>query len=429
MRGNSGVLFCRDVFKSHIMRIAFIVNIFPKLSETFILNQITGLIDRGHEVDIFAGRPGSASKVHPDILKYKLLDRTYYYDVSVPRKLVKRLLKAVWLVFLNIRKKPLVILRCLNVFKYGRKAASLRQLYEVIPFLQCNTYDIIHCHFGPRGLIGMKLRAFGAIRGKLVTIFHGFDLSTYVKQQGNDVYNKLFEKGDLFLPISEKWKNRLVELGCDKNKILVHRMGVDCRKLSLSIPESGNRKQVRILTIARLVEKKGVENGIHAVVELSRKYENIEYNIIGDGPLRDRCDRLITKLRMGDTIHLLGWKDQEEVHELIANSHIFLCPSVTSTSGDQEGIPVSLMEAMAVGLPIISTRHSGIPELVQDSISGFLVPERDVDALAEKLGYLIEHPEIWPEMGRSGRAYVEASYDINKLNDRLVEIYQELLAN
>jgi len=83
---------------------------------------------------------------------------------------------------------------------------------------------------------------------------------------------------------------------------------------------------------------------------------------------------------------------------------------------------------MMAGLPIVSTRHSGIPELVQDGVSGFLVPERDVSALVEKLIYLIEHPEIWPEMGRAGRAYVEANYDINKLNDRLVEIYKEVLS-
>lgn len=409
------------------MKIAFILGEFPTLSETFILNQITGLIDRGHEVDIYARCPGSTSKVHPDVLKYKLLDRTYYYDVSVPRNLVKRLLKAVWPVFTNIHKKPLVILRCLNVFKYGRKAASLRQLYEAIPFLGCRRYNIVQCHFGPIGLLGSKLRDIGAIQGKLVTSFHGFDMSAYIKQQGNDVYDCLFHEGDLFLPISKRWKNKLIELGCADNKILVHHMGIDCRKLTFNVPKLGKGERVSILTVARLVEKKGVEYGIRAVAKLSRKYKNVKYDIIGNGPLQDRCGRLIQESNMGEKIHLLGWKDQQQVHDTIVNSHIFLCPSVTSNNGDQEGIPVSLMEAMAVGLPIISTRHSGIPELVQDGISGFLVPERDVDALAEKLNYLIEHPEIWPEMGRAGRAYVEANYDINKLNDRLVEIYQELL--
>jgi colanic acid/amylovoran biosynthesis glycosyltransferase len=92
-----------------------------------------------------------------------------------------------------------------------------------------------------------------------------------------------------------------------------------------------------------------------------------------------------------------------------------------------EGQGVVLLEAQAYGLPVVATHHSAFPETVADDRSGFLVPERDVDALAERIIYLLEHPEIWPKMGRAGRAHVEANYDINKLNDRLVEIYQELL--
>jgi colanic acid/amylovoran biosynthesis glycosyltransferase len=100
---------------------------------------------------------------------------------------------------------------------------------------------------------------------------------------------------------------------------------------------------------------------------------------------------------------------------------------VTTENGDQEGIPVALMEALSQGLPVLSTQHSGIPELVQDGKFGFLVPERDVDALAEKLEYLIEHPELWPKMGRAGRDYVARHHDINRLNDQLVNLYQRLL--
>ena len=123
----------------------------------------------------------------------------------------------------------------------------------------------------------------------------------------------------------------------------------------------------------------------------------------------------------------MGWKDQHEVIEILNEASIMLAPSITSKDGDREGIPVGLMEAMAVGLPVVSTYHSGIPELVKDGISGFLVPERDVDALAQKLGYLIENPDKWAEMGLAGREYVENFYDINKLNDQLVDTYQNLL--
>ena len=113
--------------------------------------------------------------------------------------------------------------------------------------------------------------------------------------------------------------------------------------------------------------------------------------------------------------------------EILDNCQLFVAPSVTATDGNQEGIPNVPKEAMAMGLPVVSTQHSGIPELDQDGISGFLVRERDAEAIAEKLTYLIEHPEIWGQFGREGRAKVEEKNDISKLNDELFELYQPLV--
>jgi colanic acid/amylovoran biosynthesis glycosyltransferase len=175
------------------------------------------------------------------------------------------------------------------------------------------------------------------------------------------------------------------------------------------------------------VEKKGIQYSVKAIARVVKKFPYIEYGIVGDGPLRGEIEDLINELELKRHVRMYGWMKQEEVIELLKQSHIFLAPSVTSKEGDQEGIPVALMEAMAQGLPVLSTDHSGIPELVQDGTSGFLVPERDVEALANKLEYLVEHPEIWPERGKAGRDYVKKHYDIHRLNDRLVEIFQSLL--
>ena len=144
---------------------------------------------------------------------------------------------------------------------------------------------------------------------------------------------------------------------------------------------------------------------------------------MGDGSLKEGLQQLILQLGVDNIVTLVGWKNQQEVIEIIKNSDIMLAPSVTSRNGDREGIPVVLMETMAMGLPIISTVHSGIPELIENGVSGFLVPERDVDALAEKLNYLVENPDIWRNMGAAGRGFVEEYYNIDKLNDKLVEIY------
>ena len=204
-------------------------------------------------------------------------------------------------------------------------------------------------------------------------------------------------------------------------------MGVDLKMFAFAPRRPRQDGKVRLLTVARLAEKKGVEYGIRAVANVLRKHPHVEYNIAGDGPLKNDLANLVDTLNINDKVRLLGWKRQEEIVELMKGADILLAPSVTSRGGDQEGIPVVLMEALAQGLPVLSTQHAGIPELVQDGESGFLVPERDVNALTERLEFLVQHQELWPEMGRAGRDYVERHHDINKLNDQLVQLYQRLL--
>lgn len=415
------------VDRNSVMKIAFFVEVFPALSQTFILNQITGLIDRGHEVDIYAELKSDTLKVHPDVEKYDLINRTYYHP-SIPAGKLQRVLKALLLFTLNFFKDPALILQSINVFKYGKQATSLRMLYSVIPLLgKRPTYDIIQCHFGPLGNKGMLLRKMGATTGKLVTAFHGVDISQNLRLLGDNFYDDLLKDGDCFLPISDRWMQRLIELGCPKQKITIHRMGIDCARFLFMSRSPNADGRFRLVTIARLTEKKGVEYGIRASAALLKQGYNIEYNIIGNGDLQDELEHLIQALGVRDAVHLLGWKDQTEIVSILNQSHLLLAPSVTAQDGNQEGIPVVLMEAMAMGIPVVSTYHSGIPELVENQVSGFLVPERDVEALAKTLTDLINHPEQWLEIAQAGRLQVESAYDISKLNDRLVDIYQQLL--
>jgi len=403
------------------MKIAFIVGRFPTISETFILNQITGLIDLGHGVDIYATDKSDERKVHSDVKKYQLMRRVHYF--AMPSNKLTRVLKAIVLIIANFHRGPVKILKSLNISKYGKKALSLRLLYALIPFLG-KRFDIIHCHFGPNGIIGVYLKEIG-IDSKFVTTFYGYDMSTFILSNGNNVYKKLFSKGDLFISISEYWKKKLVKIGCEEGRIIVHRLGIDLddfKSLERKPPEI-----IKILSVGRLVEKKGHEFAIKAIVKIISKHKNVTYIIAGDGLLRAKLESLVSELEIKNYVKFLGAVEQDEVLKLYQQAHIFVLPSVTASNGDQEGTPVVLMEAQAVGLPIVSTYHSGIPEVVIDGKSGFLVPEKDVDALAERIEYLINHPEIWSEMGRAGRKFVEEHYDINKLNKRLVEIYQKLI--
>jgi colanic acid/amylovoran biosynthesis glycosyltransferase len=414
------------------VKIAFIVSKFPSLSETFILNQLVGLLDRGYEVDIYADSPSRDPINHTDIERYNLLGRTFYYGEAVrqlmPANKVWRLIKAVGLAISGFPQKLIPLIKSLNVFRFGMRAASLSLYYQSVVLLDkaLDNYDVVHCHFGPNGDFGALLKDIGVVRGKVVTTFYGYDVSKQVKNGGNNVYPHLFKGGDLFLPISNRMKKQLVELGCDEQRIAVHRLGVDTSRFSFYARQLREDGQIHLLTISRLVEKKGVEHSIRAVAQVLRDYPQIEYKIAGDGPLKSKLQSLIDTLKLNGRVKLLGWRRQDEIIQLVKEANVLLTPSVTSADGDEEGTPVALMEALAQGLPVLTTQHSGIPEIVEDGKSGYLVPERDVDALTNKLRRLIEHPEIWVEMGLAGRAHVERYYDINKLNDELINLYERL---
>jgi colanic acid/amylovoran biosynthesis glycosyltransferase len=406
------------------MKIAFVVGGFPTLSETFILNQITGLLDLGQDVEIFAYNNPNDRKVHSDVEKYHLVEKTHYSNI--PQNKIKRILKAIYLIGKEFHRNPNKILKSLHVFRYGKEALSLTLLYTLIPFLD-KRFDIMHCHFGPFGIRGLQLKEIG-MSGKLVTTFHGGDMSYFISTKGRNVYRDLFLGGNLFLPISDHWKDKLVELGCDERKITVHRMGIDMKKFKCHERRiQGGKPVVKILTVGRLTEKKGHEYAIRAIAKIVPEHKNILYIIAGNGPLRDSLESLVSELGLRNHIKFLGEVEQNEALKLYQGAHIFLLPSVTARDGDQEGIPVVLMEAQAMGLPVISTRHSGIPEVVVDGKSGFLVSEGDIDGLAERIEYLVEHPEVWPRMGLAGRRHIEEHYDIKKLNVQLVELYRRAL--
>lgn len=409
------------------MRVAFVIGKFPSISETFILDQITGLIDRGHEVDIYAERPVDTKKAHAEVDRYDLIKRTRYLPTP-PLNILGRIWKAVVIVTHALIVRPACAIRSLNVRRYGRLAASLKLVYAMAPLLRRqHKYDVIHCHFGPYGQLGNFLREAGLITGKLVTTFHGADVSAAVRKHGPHVYARLFSSGDLFLPISDYWRSRLIELGCPAEKIIVHRMGINCDDFAFKARSPDIDGTVRFISVCRLVEKKGIEYAIQAITALARTGRKATYDVVGDGPLRSSLQQLAAGLGVQAFVKFHGWRERREVMALLENASVFVAPSVTSITGEQEGVPVALMEAMAMGLPVVSTWHSGIPELVEDGRTGLLVHEKDAGALCEKFEYLVDHPQVWIELSLAGRAMVEESYNIQKLNDKLVRIFDGII--
>jgi colanic acid/amylovoran biosynthesis glycosyltransferase len=408
------------------MRIAIVVGPFPVPSQTFILNQITGLIDRGHDVDILAMSPGPAAPVMEDAVeRYGLLKRMRYPRAMPANKAVRLARGAVRGAAALARGNGSVLRKALDVRRYGSEAVSLSMFYSALSFLDAAPYDIVHCQFGHLGSRIIMLKEIGALSASVVTSFRGFEVP---KGQGDvQQFRKLFAQGDLFLPVSRSISSRLGQAGCVADKVEVLHSGIDCGLFRFTPRTRGQDEPTRLLSIARLVEKKGISYAIRAVAELLRSGKTVSYTVVGDGELKSVLQEQIREAGLEKTVHLVGWKSRAEVRELLGQSHILVAPSVTAENGDQEGIPNVLKEAMATGMPVVGTLHSGIPELVEENVSGLLVAERDVEALARALSHLTDNPQRWPAMGRAGRKRVEEAFDIDPLNDRLVALYQELL--
>ena len=400
------------------LRIAMFVNEFPALSETFVLNQITGLLDLGHEVTVLATQPRHEKSAHPDVMRYRLSERLQYRDM--PQSRWERLGELPSM----LARNDIASLHALNPLRYGREASSLNLLYWADRLRRQPPFDVIHCHFGIMGRIAAYLREIGALRGKLVTTFHGVDMSACLDREP-DLYKHLFARGELFLPVSAHWRDKLVAHGCDPARIYIHRMGIDPARFPLTGRERPIRP-MRILTIGRLVEKKGIEYGLRAVARLAGEVIPFRYDIIGDGPLRPGLEKLASELGIADRVGFHGPMVQRDVIRAMQESDILLAPSVIDATGDQEGIPVTIMEAMATGMPVISSWHSGIPELVENNKSGLLLAEKDVGGIAAAVASLIAAPQRRSDMGVAARAKIIADYNIEKLNRALETHYRAL---
>jgi colanic acid/amylovoran biosynthesis glycosyltransferase len=431
------------------LRIAVFVGSFPVVSETFILRQITGLLDLGHEVDIYADTCAEAgAAVQPEIERYQLMKRTTFMDMPpevAPWEMpVWPLTGETWLpgattAIPNWRRgvralpkfarcflsQPRLTRQVLSRAEFDYQAASLSALYRLAKLrVVSRRYDVLHTHFGP---VGNSFRFARELwRAPLLVSFHGYDFTTVPRQQGPAVYKKLFFNADLVTVNSDYMGKKLQPLGCSPDKIRKLSYGIDLQKYPFRPRTLAGDEPVRIVTIGRLVEKKGIEYVIRALAQVVRRHPHLRYDVIGDGPLRGQLQQLAREQSVGGIVQFHGALNGDAIRALLDQAHLFVLASVTAQDGDQEGTPVSLLEAQAAGLPVISTQHSGIPEIVLDGESGWLVPERDADALAERLNRLMEHPERWASFGSRGRNFVEARFTTFKCMNALLDIYAEL---
>jgi colanic acid/amylovoran biosynthesis glycosyltransferase len=402
------------------MRICFIVGKFPALSETFILNQMTGLMDAGCDIRIFACARGKDAVVHEDVVRHGLLHHTRYL-ADMPSTWVGRFFKALIVFPVKFCKAPREFLCSINFLRFGWKVLSLELFYKTLMFLEVRDHDIVVCHGGAQGILGLEMKEIGVLTGKLVTIFHVEDLADMVKAMMSEELQQLFAKGDLFLPVSLYARDKLIELGCPERKVVIHRMGVDVRQFDVTARRRFGSSTLKILSVAHFIEKKGIVYAIEAMALLHDV--PYQYTIIGDGPLRGQLEARVRDLGLVKHVRFMGAQDSGTIRRYLKDADIFLAPSVTTDSGEKEGIPVVLMEAMASGVPVLTTANGAIRELVQDGRTGFLVFEKDPAALAAKLQVLRNAPEHVESAVRAARELIEDQFNITMLNQELLKLF------
>lgn len=406
------------------MNVCVLAGNFPTRSQTFVMSHVTGLIDRGMDVMVLANKGEPLAWSSLEGYQSFLRNMVFYYAFPPSKK--ERIVGACTRLLLALIKRDVKAFSTLNYRKYGHDAINLKLLYIYAFAKTIPKIGILHCHFGPMGIIGAHLKRAGLVE-KLVVTFHGYDLSRVLSDKLSNPYEAVFEEADLILPVSNRWHGVLTRLGAPSDRMRVHRVGIDVSKFVYKI-RNGSQGALRILTTARFTEKKGIRYAVEAIAKAKAMNPKlrVQYDVIGEGELFDDIKELIAFLGLTSSITLHGAKSHAEVRDFLDETDVFMLPSVTASDGDQEGIPVALMEAMAAGIPVITTKHSGIPELVEDGVSGYLSPEKDSDKLAESIIKLADCPGGWFKLGAAGRAKVESEFNLEVQNNKLVDLYHAL---
>lgn len=294
--------------------------------------------------------------------------------------------------------------------------------------LRSRDVKLVHAHFGPTGWD--MLPASRALGVPLVTSFYGYDTAPEIKGEGpgwGDRRSELFEEGEMFLVEGPVMRDRLIALGCPAGKIRIQRIAIPLGRRGAR-PARDTGSPARVLFAGRFVEKKGLEYALEAVAALVRSGVALELRIIGDGPLMPRIRELVDSREIGEAVRLLGFVPHAELAREIEAADVFLHPSVTAANGDNEGgAPTVILEAQAMGVPVVATQHADIPNVTRAGESAILVPERDVRALADALRLVIERPGLRQQMGEAGRRHVAAFHDIRKEIVELERKYASLL--
>jgi glycosyltransferase involved in cell wall biosynthesis len=299
---------------------------------------------------------------------------------------------------------------------------STGELRALLRVLNENNARVLHIYFGQIAVHLLPLvRAWNY---PSIVSFHGADVMIDMNKPAYlKATRQMLEAVKLVLVRSESLRGALVDLGCDPKKIEIHRTGIPTEEFQFrerGVPKNG---EWRLVQAGRLIEKKGLPVSLRAFASFLSRHPNAKLTIVGEGPLFEQLQDLTSELKIEGHVSFTGFISQQELRETYYRSHIFLHPSQIGHDGNQEGIPNSMLEAMATGLPTFATNHGGIPEAIENGVTGVLVPERDDKALAQALLDAARHDEFLSRIARGGAEKVRRNFDLSTQGRRLEEIY------
>jgi colanic acid/amylovoran biosynthesis glycosyltransferase len=331
-------------------------------------------------------------------------ERYPFEPVHIVPKAPTHFLRRFW--FRQVRDKPWQI--------------SEAELKELLSVLSETRARLLHIYFGQIAVHLLPL--IRASRNPSVVSFHGADVMVDMNKSAyREATLQVLDAVTLVLVRSESLRRALVDLGCDPGKIEIQRTGIPLEEFPFrdrSVPKNG---EWRFVQAGRLIEKKGLPVTLRAFEVFVRQYPNATLTIAGEGPLLRELETLARELKI--RVSFTGFVSQDRLREIYYQSHVFVHPSQTGRDGNQEGIPNSMLEAMATGLPVFATEHGGIPEAIEHGVSGVLVPERDEFALVETLLDAVKDPGFFPRIAQSGAGAVRKNFDLATQARRLEEIY------
>lgn len=323
----------------------------------------------------------------------------------------------------NRNSKPFLVRKVIGVatlLRTGSKLSPDKVGEEcAVSMLRRHSCKTILAEYGPNGCAVRHIAK--EVGARLFVHFHGYDASSLLRLKGTRrEYAGLFRQAAGIITPSRFLANRLAEIGCPSDLLHVVPCGVDIERFTPPNDRDLDRK--KILAVGRFTPKKAPDITIQAFARVADQYPDARLDIIGEGPLLASCKKLAGELRLDSKVRFLGAQPPDVVIQHLAEASLFVQHSVTAADGDTEGLPVAIIEAMACGLPVISTRHSGIPEAVDNGTTGLLVEEGDMEGMASAMIELLANPDRMREMGKATRARAVELFDKNKSISKLQKI-------